>query len=59
MRLLTRLYGSSHKGMLTQHFERLQLKEESFKPITAASKQGNDVIYHLIQEVEPSLIRRE
>ena len=40
------------KVLLTQLFERLQLKEESFKPITAASV---DAIWNVIQEVEPSL----
>lgn len=46
------------KMLLTKLFERLQLKEESFKPITAASEDV-DVIWNLIQEVEPSLVRGE
>ena len=41
------------KLMLTQLFERLQLKEESFKPITAASEEDIDVPWNSIQEVEP------
>ena len=36
------------KVMLTQLFERPQLKEESFKPITAASEEDNDVFWNLI-----------
>ena len=47
------------KVLLTQLFERLQLKEESFKPITAASEEDIDAIWNLVQEVEPSLVRGE
>ena len=47
------------KVLLTQLFERLQLKEESFKPITAASEEDINAIWNLIQEVEPSLVRGE
>jgi hypothetical protein len=47
------------KVLLTQLFERLQLKEESFKPIAAASEEDIDAIWNLIQEIEPSLVRGE
>ena len=38
---------------------RLQLKEETFKSITAVSEEDIDAIWNLIQEVEPSLVRGE
>ena len=47
------------KLLLTQLFERLQLKEESFKPITAVSEEDIDAIWNLIQEDEPSSVREE
>ena len=50
---------ASVKVLLTQLFERLQLKDVKFKPTIAASEDSIDEIWKFILEIEPSLVRGE
>ena len=47
------------KVLLTQLFNRLQLKGESFRPVVAASEQSIEEVWNSVQEIEPSLILGE
>ena len=49
----------SVKVLLTQLFNRLQLKEENFTPVVAAAEESIEDLRSSVQEVEPSLVLGE